>query len=797
MKKLLKKVISLTAALAMSAAYSASATVTTGGGSSATDPYYWQEDFNDYTTGSYSYDTGTKPDCVTIPNTHKLVSVNSYKVSGTDYALEINGSKLSGYQQVKIITNVCNFKSAPVVVQFDATFLSAPQGFRMDLCDTSGNPVTIGNIFQTKNKKWYAYKDAKNNISSQKTITTGTMYRFAAYLVYDADNKKINVKTYVDGDRLVGTVNSVANTPIEYDIDVSTETIQAALEKTLVLRFYPTKDDDVVIDNVTVRNASTVNLSNVGWINADSNSASVGYTNTPAYMDSNSKTVTLTQGLINKIVAANESSQFTLKKYNLGDDPLLLSPTAQTAKVSYSGTNNFTIANLTLSDATKEFYIAKINDTSNFSSITGQATENEYVLLLNSNLASTPIIRETKLYGADGTVLALEGGKLPQNTNKIETVISYYSDVPTTVKIAGVGVNKSATVNGKTCTIDLSDSPLQPGQDYTITVGDVSKTYTATGEKAKMSEAIETFEDSASVTEQVCTSSYITLDKNGNKLLYKNTATSGLPELTYNFNNPFDFDGGNKKMLVSFKVELNQDITYIQTSGKSHLLAPNVSIGSKTVYMPAIEHSGFRARTLPNGGRNGDKPEEYYIQTMTKNKVYYNSVLIEYDATSKTLKYTQYVDGKPMRLKPTNGDAYDVGTFEIENVTEDDLNANISIQFQGRNFAAGGLYIDDLAVTTLGTDFNVLQPVIAADNTVTVDAVNKTESIYIMNIILASYKNNELLDVEYEKVKINFTDRQYKFTPSSEFNTTGATAVKAFVWNEFKNAVPYAANGEK
>ena len=126
------------------------------------------------------------------------------------------------------------------------------------------------------------------------------------------------------------------------------------------------------------------------------------------------------------------------------------------------------------------------------------------------------------------------------------------------------------------------------------------------------SEAIETFGDSASVTEQVCTSSYITLDKNGNKLLYKNTATSGLPELTYNFNNPFDFDGGNKKMLVSFKVELNQDITYIQTSGMSHLLVPNVSIGSKTVYMPAIEHYGFRARTSTNG-RYTVLPEESYI----------------------------------------------------------------------------------------------------------------------------------------------------------------------------------------
>ena len=182
---------------------------------------------------------------------------------------------------------------------------------------------------------------------------------------------------------------------------------------------------------------------------------------------------------------------------------------------------------------------------------------------------------------------------------------------------------------------------------------------------------------------------------------------------------------------------------------------------------------------------------------MTKNRVYYNSVLIEYDATSKTLKYTQYVDGKQMRLKPENGDAYYVDSFVIEDVTEDDLSANISIQFQGRNFADGGLYIDDLAVTTVDDSFTVSKPVIAADNTVTVDAVNKTESIYIMNIILASYKDNELLDVEYEKVKINFTDRQYKFTPSSEFNTTGATAVKAFVWNEFKNAVPYAANGEK
>ena len=53
MKKLLKKVISLTAALAMAAAYSASAAVTTGGGADSV-PYYWLQDFNDYTNTTAS-----------------------------------------------------------------------------------------------------------------------------------------------------------------------------------------------------------------------------------------------------------------------------------------------------------------------------------------------------------------------------------------------------------------------------------------------------------------------------------------------------------------------------------------------------------------------------------------------------------------------------------------------------------------------------------------------------------------------------------------------------------------------
>ena len=99
---------------------------------------------------------------------------------------------------------------------------------------------------------------------------------------------------------------------------------------------------------------------------------------------------------------------------------------------------------------------------------------------------TTTPVRETHLYGADGTEVTLDNGKLPSETKKLEFTLSY-KDADTIdadgVKIEGDGIRATSTKDGNVYTINLGENNLATGTEYTITVGSVVKTYITTGEK--------------------------------------------------------------------------------------------------------------------------------------------------------------------------------------------------------------------------------------------------------------------------------------------------------------------------
>lgn len=643
--------------------------------------WYWQENFNDYTEGSYSYNTGTKPDCVTIPSTHKNVYVQSREITAeSDYALEIKGDKLaSGNQQVKIVTDVCNFEKGPVAVQFDVTFLSAPQGFRMDLCDNETTTL-IGNIIQTKSSKWYAYYAAANNTASQKTATTNKKYRFTASLNYDPVNKTVNVKTYVDGERLLGTVNSIANTPIEYDMDVSSETRQTALGNTLVLRFYAYKNDDVVIDNVTVRNEGSVDIADFAQIN--DGSAQIDISDTADYGDIISY----------QNAAVNLKDNYFVKQYRAADNPFLIG--GQDADCTIDKTQN---KKLVLNNLDSEsIYIFKILNDGVITSFYGEEPSNRETVIADAGYTDNGI-RGTVIYDENGEEIFLtEDGKFPETARKI--VISTAEGVTFSDVSAVLG---SQTVTAEYAdneyTMDIDAGLTANAQTIAISADSITKEYQIDKEEPVIKTAqcfIERF-DSEELPEKLVNSapSNITVQIEDGRLKYENDFSGGTKNLTYDFGKTVDFSLGS--LLVSFDVTLNQTIKWIGTTGGSHFFYPHVATGTKNIgQTPLIEHEGLR-RAITTGSLRDKIGLEGAVASV--GKTYTLRALYTYNSEEESMSVLQFVGDNEM----TTDTGVLAGANVYNGITKNDLKGNLKLVFAGRNFKDGGLYIDNISFTML------------------------------------------------------------------------------------------------
>ncbi|MDY3031842.1 MAG: hypothetical protein SOS24_08845, partial [Clostridia bacterium] len=302
------------------------------------------------------------------------------------------------------------------------------------------------------------------------------------------------------------------------------------------------------------------------------------------------------------------------------------------------------------------------------------------------------------------------------------------------VKIEGNGSSKASTKNGSVYTIDLGT--LAEGTDYTVTVGDTVQTLTTTGERAKMNAAIERFDNSSTVSDMyISDKEYITVAHDADKgVLWKssfptNGAASHTKYAMYAFDDAFDFTKGD--MLVSFDVELNQEIGWISSS-EFYLFNPMLVFnGTSTVYMPYIYTYGIRARKSDGGPLATTDGNA----TMSKGDKCTVSVLCHYNSDTKQLEYTQFVDGKRLMSDATT--AIPVNTV---NITDENLDAAPQIRFAGRGFGDGGVYIDNLKITTIDG--------MTADRLLTI--TNNTATIDLKSTVLfAEGTDAELTNPQY------------------------------------------------
>ena len=716
-KRFFAKLTAAAIAAAQVATGTVFAAVTQSGDSTA----FWKTDFNEFTSGTLSY--MTMSNSATAKATYQ-----SEKIAENDYAIKMSSNHNEGKVFVK--TSKTYDFSKPIVVSYDFKMAEgSTKAFRADLSD--GSNIGISNmpkIEYISSQYWVRGYQGGTITTSSKTIKTGEIHTMTQVIVYDEESNLFKTKTYLDGDVLV---KKDTTTPLE-----GTLTKSASLANTnLMVRFYPYSGGTVTVDNVSVCNLDELKLpESLGWV-SDTNGAQIVYTNAQ-YKDSNGKSVTVPAALpANKLTSA---SQYTMKKYNIKTDPLMLDGTDYTSSnVVWSGKTGLTISGLKYDDATAECIVMKLNDPGIIENLAGEKNTNQYIALYQKTLSSAPIIRESRILDADGNAMDLKSGKLPVTAKTLEfTVANSKAETldAANVKIEGNGSSKASTKNGSVYTIALET--LAEGTDYTVTVGDTVQTLTTTGERAKMNAAIERFDNSSTVSDMyISDKDYITVAHDADKgVLWKssfptNGAASHTKYAMYAFDDAFDFTKGD--MLVSFDVELNQEIGWISSS-EFYLFNPMLVFnGTSTVYMPYIYTYGIRARKSDGGPLATTDGNA----TMSKGDKCTVSVLCHYNSDTKQLEYTQFVDGKRLMSDATT--AIPVNTV---NITDENLDTAPQIRFAGRGFGDGGVYIDNLKITTIDG--------MTADRLLTI--TNSTATIDLKSTVLfAEGTDAELTNPQY------------------------------------------------
>ena len=219
MKKLLKKVISLTAALAMAAAYSASAAVTTGGGADSV-PYYWLQDFNDYTNTTASNTNlptgvGKSSKWTTAVSTNDTVigKTAAHSYGDGNYALKAiasGGTKGTNNSFLYINSDKTFnqlFAGGDIIVSYDVRFTASNPKFRMQVVNTDGTNVAMGSYFQSSNGLTAYYTGGGTNPKKTRNVTTtvkDTDYKMTLLLQKLSDTS-IKVRQFCNGTELVDT----------------------------------------------------------------------------------------------------------------------------------------------------------------------------------------------------------------------------------------------------------------------------------------------------------------------------------------------------------------------------------------------------------------------------------------------------------------------------------------------------------------------------------------------------------------------------------------------------------------
>ena len=672
------------------------ASITSPGGSD----YYWYEDFNSGIASMKKSSAGITAEEYQIDDSNKAVRLTT----------TANGKM--GY----IPLGKLDF-SKPIVISYDvmttaSTVLYGTLAYYDTAAKTDINLAFLPRFDNSYIIQGYAKKaavttdyavngnDVWNKPSSSK-YAANNWNSVQSALIYDSTTQILTVKQYIDGKPLKDADGNV----IEYKM--KRNNMADAMASNMTLRFNFGSGKSAVIDNVMIRQEGSIDLNNGGWIQ-DGNTT-IPFTDTASYAE---------DALKDKYSLASDTitskDDFELTRYDKGDE-LLLNGTTVEAKSSFTaGANSISLYGLPR-DNDKHFLIFKLKDTKKVTSFSGTPVKSPYALL---HSGTTTIVRETHLYDADGTELKSENGMLPQETAKIVITLSYkdYVNVDAKdVKITSGYYNVKSTKSDNVYTIDLSSNPLSPAEQYTISAGSVSEKLTTTGTKPANPYAtahLQTFDNGVPFTNS---NSEITLTNENGRILYKNSlgASDDTKYVTYNFGEKFDFTKGS--MLVSFDVTLNQKIEYL---GKgSYYLSPAMYLGDKPIgYMPAIEVTGVRARK-EDGGRVAVTDSK---NNMAVGDTVTISTLFTYYPDKNKIRYIQFADGKRLY----NNTKEIIPEYFIGSV-DSFIQSNASMRLYGRNFNGGGLYIDNLMMTTVDG--------ITADDVLSV--VNKTAAVNVKSTV--------------------------------------------------------------
>lgn len=673
MKKLLLKVLSVSLVIMQIVSFTSFAAIQSESGSSGN--YFWYEDF-----ASQGLTASSK---ATV--THNADGSNTVTTSGDAQYGEVS------------IGNI-DFTKGPILLSYKIKAAAAARAWGALHIKNKNPDVDMvvmpklwdGNKIMGLEKNNASADLAKNTVkdhanglkdaASASTYKLNTWHIIQVLLDYDSENHILTVNQFADSKPLLRTDGTQFSYKLKRDI-TNGVTMDNAMSSEMTFRFYVGSGKTATIDDLMIRQEGNISLDNGAYI--------YNKTATLNIVDDANYDKTF---IYQKSVNTTTADDYALTRYT-ADDKLLLNGKPVTTKNTENYPGSIVLRNWLEQSATTDFFIFKLTNPDAVKSFSGKTVKNPYGLL---HSGTTTPVRETHLYDAAGADVTLDNGKLPSETKKLKFTLSY-KDADTIdadgVKIEGDGISETSAKVGNVYTIDLGENNLATGTEYTITVGSVVKTYITTGEKPAREFAMaecanldpENFTNSDSTN--------VTLTKQSDGLLYTSNRTTGTGNVSYKFNDTFDFTKG--AMLVSVDITYNQDMTWIGDVGQ--LFLPNMYLGSKNIgYITGIQHYGVYGRSA-DGGRVKVTDAKGKANTVKKGDKVTLRGLFKYKSDEGKIYYTQFADDRRL-YRADNNDM--IPAYSVD-VTEDVLGQNPVLQFQGRLFKNGGLIINNITVTTV------------------------------------------------------------------------------------------------
>ncbi len=686
MKKLLLKVLSVSLVIMQIVSFTSFAAIQSESGSRGN--YFWYENF-----ASESNKLKPAKDATVTYNT---AGANpSTSPDGSNTVGTVSTSTQTKYAYVEL--GKIDFTKGPILLSYKIKATSATRAWgTLHIGNPDVDMVVMpkfwnGSIkgLEKKNSGLdYAkntsgtHADGINDVATQSKYTAGKWHIVQVLLDYDSASHILTVNQFVDSTPLLNAGGTQCSYKLKRDTTDKGVTMDDAMSSEMTFRFYVGIGTTADIDDLMIRQEGNISFDN--GANISDKTATLNIVDDAGY----DKTF-----IYQKSVNTTTAYDYTLTKYS-ADDKLLLNGTPVTTKNTENYPGSIVFRNWLERSATTDFFIFKLTNPDAVKSFSGKTVKNPYGLL---HSGTTTPVREAHLYNANNTEVKLVNGKLPSETKKLEFTLSYKNaDIEADgVKIEGDGISKVSQKLDNVYTIDLGENNLATGTKYTITVGDVVKTYITTGEKPAREFAMAECAnlDPENFTNGDATN--VTLTKQSDGLLYTSNRETGLGNVSYKFNDTFDFTKG--AMLVSVDITYNQDMTWIGDVGQ--LFLPNMYLGSKNIgYITGIQHYGVYGRSA-DGGRVKVTDAKGKANTVKKGDKVTLRGLFEYKSDEGKIYYTQFADDRRL-YKDSDGSVIVIPAYSVD-VTEDVLGQNPVLQFQGRLFKDGGLIINNITVTTV------------------------------------------------------------------------------------------------